>query len=109
MLGSMGDERITVIVDADTRTRWEEYINDKPDADNMSHLLRMAVNEYITEDESDADIKSEQIDNVEERVETLNKELGQIQDTLQVIKATQIPEDDMSILVERAVDAIVEV
>jgi hypothetical protein len=105
----MGDERITVIVDTDTRARWEEYIDNNPDADNMSHLLRMSVENYITEDEANEALESEQIDNVEERVETLNKELGQIQDTLQVIKAGQIDEDDMYYLVERAVDGVVDV
>ena len=100
----MGDERITVIVDSDTRSEWEEYIDNNPDADNMSHLLRMAVNDYITADEDDAELESKQINNVEEQVETLNKELGQIQDTLQVIKANQFSEEELELLVERGTE-----
>jgi len=106
---SMGDERITIIVEDEQRDRWEQYIDEQSDANNMSHLLRMAVEDYISDEEDNGELESEQIDNVEEDVERLRTEVKQVQDTLQVIKGNQMNEDDLYYLVESAVDGVVEI
>lgn len=99
----MGEERITILVDSDQRDRWETFIDQNPDANNMSHLLRLAVEDYIS-DSDDGELESEQLDNVEQQTERLQTELAQIQDTLQVIKANQFTEDELEYIVERAAE-----
>jgi hypothetical protein len=101
------DARITIIVDEETKSDWKTYIDENPDADNMSHLLRMSVNNYISDSDDESGIQSEQLDNMEEAVERLQTDIAQTQDTLQVIKSQQFTEEELYDISLRATEEIV--
>jgi hypothetical protein len=104
----MGDDtRITIIVPEETKSEWKTYIDENPDADNMSHLLRMSVENYISDSDDDDGIQNEQLDNIEDAVERLQTDVAQTQDTLQVIKSQQFTENELYDISLRATEEII--
>lgn len=104
----MGDDtRITIIVPEETKSEWKDYIDANPDADNMSHLLRMSVEHYISDSDDASEIQSEQLDNIEDAVERLQTDIAQTQDTLQVIKSQQFTEQELYDVSLRATEEII--
>lgn len=67
-------EQINVRIGADTKKKWEDFTNNHPDAENLSHLIRLAMSREMNRvGGRDTGENIEQITNLTTAVETLTE------------------------------------
>jgi hypothetical protein len=83
--------QINFVVSSEQKSRWEEYVEENPNADNLSHLIRMSVESEInsesTETPTEEGISADSsevltaLQRIENRIRDLDERLGVVERT----------------------------
>lgn len=83
----MAKKTVTARVAEDVYTEWSDYLEESPKADSMSHLIRLAVNEYVEDD--DGQVEGQAQSGLQARTETTDAApSGEVLETLNRIERT---------------------
>jgi hypothetical protein len=82
----MGEKkRVNLRVHADTKDRWDQYVEESPQYSTLSQLIRTAVNQEISEDQADDQDDGTGGDGTDIDIEELTNSLDSIQAKLDEI------------------------
>ncbi|MFB6120220.1 MAG: hypothetical protein ABEJ68_03790 [Halobacteriaceae archaeon] len=91
--------QINLRVDTETKERWEDYVEEDPNIENLSFLIRFAVNQHIEDDGTSGDgglskddlrdvleSRDEEYADVQRRLKRIEKEIGDIHDAVEGVE-----------------------
>jgi predicted transcriptional regulator len=99
---------IHVLVDEEQKQRWSNYADSNAEVDNLSQLVRTAVETYISEDESDGGGESEEIRDLIEVVDRTQSTVQTNQNKLLDIESQTLTEREFSALLENEMESLLE-
>ena len=88
----------------DQKSRWEDHVAADPTLDGMSDLVRTAVETYIAAPDRDQTAPDPEIVGLPEELEDINSRLGQLEDTLQLLRLENVQEDTIEDIVSGQVE-----
>ncbi|KTG09517.1 hypothetical protein AUR64_17265 [Haloprofundus marisrubri] len=96
--------RIQLVVRDGQKDRWEDHVADSPGIDSVSDLIRTAVEEFIsTDDSSSSELNDEVVDVLMESLDEIEGDLGTIETSLDKLHRRNVEEDEMELIVEQVV------
>jgi len=105
-------EQVNIPLDPDTKSEWQEYVDEHPDYRYMSHLARGAVGNVIRGDSSESSAlgNSEgRLSDIEGMIIDLENTLSEVNNRLSNIeKALEAPEDDVLDLAGKVYEVLPE-
>ncbi|QGA82073.1 hypothetical protein [Halomicrobium sp. LC1Hm] len=100
--------RVRVVVSDEKKQRWQDYVGETPEYDSVSDLVRKSVEQEINSESNSQMDQYEELYQIMEAVESLEKKHSRLQDSLDAHRQNSITKSDMDELESMIGEAIWE-
>jgi Arc/MetJ-type ribon-helix-helix transcriptional regulator len=108
--------RIQTVVSDEQKERWSEYVENNPEYDSVSDLIRSSVEHEISTEGNGTGGNPEEINDILQGIDSLEAQLAQTEDQIKALRTENMEKDDFADfiysdfepLISRSVESSVE-